>query len=344
MDLSNDISSNYSNEASLGCDFMDNSPPVQVAKLLVLSIILVISLLGNALLIVIVYKRRELRKTANYFIVNMAVSDFVFPLQMIPFFLAQIAANSMNWPVSGTLGSILCKLGVFLRRVSATVSVGSLLCIAFDRCIAVMWPMKAHLITPTRRAIALACTWVVALIVNCMDLYVYDLVTKGNTHLCEMLPGKQTEAISYIGYTRRFIYIGPVVVIIVLYSRTIMTLRRKDKVLSHSEAPRAVKNKQRAIKTSFSVVITIVVCFLPWFFVLPLIDFLACSLLRELLFLAYVMFFLSSVINPLVCMLCVQSFRKGLIDVVGSCGSSSKERTCHYNLETRGQDEHVTPT
>ena len=211
MDFSNNIGSNYSKEASLGCDFVDNSPTVQVAKLLVLSIILVISLLGNALLIVIVYKRRELRKTANYFVVNMAVSDFVFPLQMIPFFLAQIAANSMNWPVSGTLGSILCKLAVFLRRVSVTVSVGSLLCIAFDRRIAVMWPMKARLITPTRRAIALACTWVAALIVNCMDLYVYDLVTKGNTHLCKMLPGKQTEAISYIAYTRRFIYIGPLV-------------------------------------------------------------------------------------------------------------------------------------
>ena len=203
---------------------------------------------------------------------------------------------------------------------------------------------ESHLITPTRRAIALACTWVVALIVNCMDLYVYDLVTKGNTNLCEILPGIQTEVISYIGYTRRVIYIGPLVVITVLYSRTIMTLRRKDKFFSHSEAPGAVKNKQRAIKTRFSVVITIVVCFLPWFVVFPLIDFLACSLLRELLFVAYVMFFVSSVINPLVCMLCVQSFRKGLIDIVGSFKWSSKERTCHYNLETRGQDDHVTPT
>ena len=89
-----------------------------------------------------------------------------------------------------------------------------------------------------------------------------------------------------------------------------MTLSRKDKFHSHSEAPRAVKNKQRAIKTSFSVVITIVVCFLPWFFVLPLIDSLACSLLRQGKVVLYVMFFLSSVINPLVCMLCVQSFRK----------------------------------
>ena len=85
MELSNNISTNYNKEASLGCDFVDNSPPFQVAKLFVLFVILVISLLGNALLFVIVYKRRELRKTANYFIVNMAVFDFMFPLQMIPF-------------------------------------------------------------------------------------------------------------------------------------------------------------------------------------------------------------------------------------------------------------------
>ena len=171
----------------------------------------------------------------------------------------------------------------------------------------------------------------------------YDLVTKGNINLCGVLPGKQTEAVTYIGYTRRFIYIGPIVVITVLHSRTIMILRRKDKVLSHSDSPSTVKNKKRAIKTSSSVVITIVVCFLPWFVVLPLMDSLACCLRRELIFLAYVMFFLSSVINPLVCMLCVQSFRKGLIDMVGSCGRRSKERTCHYNLET-SRDDHVAPT
>ena len=36
---------------------------------------------------------------------------------------------------------------------------------------------------------------------DCTDLYVYDLITKGNTNLCEILPGtEQTEATSYIGY------------------------------------------------------------------------------------------------------------------------------------------------
>ena len=84
-----------------------------------------------------------------------------------------------------------------------------------------------------------------------------------------------------------------------------MILRQKDKVLSHSEAHRAVKNMQRAIKTSFCVVITVVMCLLPWYVVLPLMDSLACSLLRELIFLAYIIYFSSSAVNPLICILCV---------------------------------------
>jgi len=39
---------------------------------------------GNMIIIIIVYKHRDLRKTINYFIVNMAVSDLLFPLIVIP--------------------------------------------------------------------------------------------------------------------------------------------------------------------------------------------------------------------------------------------------------------------
>ena len=96
-------------------------------------------------------------RSTNFFIVNTAISEFMFPLQMNPFFVAQFAVNSMNWPVIGTLGSILCKTrGLPASSFGHCFGAGSLLRIAFDRCIAVMWPMKAHVITPTRRATALA--------------------------------------------------------------------------------------------------------------------------------------------------------------------------------------------
>ena len=57
------------------CDILDNSFPVKITKVALFSIILATSLAGNTLIIIIVYKKQELRKTTNYFIVNMAVSD-----------------------------------------------------------------------------------------------------------------------------------------------------------------------------------------------------------------------------------------------------------------------------
>ena len=63
---------------NLRCDFPASSIAVHVSKILAYAIILIFGLLGNAFIIVIVNKRQELRNTINYFIVNMALSDFVF--------------------------------------------------------------------------------------------------------------------------------------------------------------------------------------------------------------------------------------------------------------------------
>ena len=113
--------------------------------------------------------REDLRKTTNYFIVNMAVSDFIYPLQAIPFKVVQLVSGTWQWPNGGTTGLILCKLGTYLRRVSATVSVESLVWIAVDRFIALL-PMKTHFISSRYRAFAIGSTWIVAIIINCFDL------------------------------------------------------------------------------------------------------------------------------------------------------------------------------
>ena len=63
-----------------------------------------------------------MRKTVNYFIVNMAVSDFIFALISVPVRLAETATSSPQWHVSGTAGLVLCKLYNFVKLVSFAVS------------------------------------------------------------------------------------------------------------------------------------------------------------------------------------------------------------------------------
>ena len=213
---------NFSNESSslqnLPCDiYWINSFPVNIVKILLYSIILLSSLVGNALVITIVRKRKELRNTINYFIVNMAVSDLVYLLTVIPVQLTQIATSSMQWRITGTAGLIFCKLIKFLEYVSIIVSVQSLFWIALDRFVAVVLPMKVHLISSRFRVFAIVSTWIVACILNSLLLYLLHL----KQNQCEIfcIPLKNPP-FSYVIYSRVYtalFHILPIVAMAIFY-------------------------------------------------------------------------------------------------------------------------------
>ena len=164
--------------------FWTNSSPAQIGKLLSLSIIFLSSLVGNILIIIIVHKRFELRNTINYFIVNMAVSDFVYPLTVLPISLTEIASSSRQWYVAGTAGLIFCKIKSYLQHVSFHVSTQSLIWIALDRFVAVIFPMKTYLISSRVRVIAISSTWIVAMVINSVDFYTFGPVEINKETVC----------------------------------------------------------------------------------------------------------------------------------------------------------------
>ena len=123
------------------CSFADSSAE-RFSKLFSFCFILLGSLFGNIFIMIIVYKNRDLRKTINYFIVNMALSDLVYPLIVFPVKITELVTDSFHWRVSGIFGSICCKLFFFASLVSLHVSTQSLVWTAIDRFVAVVFPMK----------------------------------------------------------------------------------------------------------------------------------------------------------------------------------------------------------
>ena len=99
------------------------SPAERISQLYGYLFILLGSFFGNFLIIIVVYKHRDLRKTINYFIVNMAVSVLLFPFVVMSVHITALVTNSGHWHVSGTLGSIFCKLFYFGSSASLLVSV-----------------------------------------------------------------------------------------------------------------------------------------------------------------------------------------------------------------------------
>ena len=71
--------------------------------------VFIVGLVGNALVCVSVYHNHTMRTVTNYFIVNLAVADFLVILICLP--------PTVLWDVTKTwfFGSITCKLVLYLQ-------------------------------------------------------------------------------------------------------------------------------------------------------------------------------------------------------------------------------------
>ena len=121
------------------CSGLINPEAEKIGTTVAYSLSLVLALVGNFLLVLIVYKTPSLRKPINLLIANMAMSDLLYPTFLFPVQLAEMHVGS--WFSGGTFGQALCKLHIFLADASSFVSIQSLVLIAVDRFGAVVVPL-----------------------------------------------------------------------------------------------------------------------------------------------------------------------------------------------------------
>ena len=108
-------------------------------------LIIIVSLVANSLIVTIVCKTPNLKKPINYFIANMASSDLLYPIFVIPRRLSNLHTN-YSFLIGGQLGQALCKLVPFFSNVSIVVLTHNLILIAVVRFGAVVFrtPFATH--------------------------------------------------------------------------------------------------------------------------------------------------------------------------------------------------------
>ena len=326
MSLSNNttITVTAENETILGhqngtCISVDSNI-ARIFKICAYCFILLGSFFGN-ILIIIVYKRRDLRKTINYFIVNMAVSDLLFPLVVIPNQVARLVTDSWHWRVSGILGATFCKLYVFTISVSPFVSVQSLVWIAIDRFVAVVFPIKLGLISSKIRSIAIVSTWLLACVFYFPWLVSSGLTEYRNNTLCDITKNESVfpNEGAYQGYYWLHVTIrllAPLFVITVLYIAIVISLKRRRKALlnvAQYEPQHSVKKRRQATQMAVAILVLFYICVIPYT-VLIFVTHLRPSC--AFVFIAVFMFMSSSVVNPIICLSFVESYRRGLKSIV----------------------------
>jgi len=131
---------------------------VDVAKAVVLGIVLVVFLvfgvLGNVLVILSVLFHHQWRSVTHYFIANLAAADLLLSSAVLPFSATSEALG--RW----VFGRSFCNVWAALDVLCCTASILSLCVISIDRYLAVSYPLRYPAIATGRRGLtAVAALW-----------------------------------------------------------------------------------------------------------------------------------------------------------------------------------------
>ncbi|CAL8242364.1 unnamed protein product [Merluccius merluccius] len=141
--------------------------PAEVALLgLVFGVLWLVSILGNALVCLVIHRSRRTQSTTNYFVVSMACADLLLSLGCAPFVLLQVTSG--RWPLSAAA----CKLVRYLQHLCPGVQVYVLLSICVDRFYTIVYPLSFKVSREKAKKMILA-SWLfdAAFVAPCLFFY-----------------------------------------------------------------------------------------------------------------------------------------------------------------------------
>ncbi|XP_031562118.1 prolactin-releasing peptide receptor-like isoform X2 [Actinia tenebrosa] len=309
-------------------------------KITLWCILLLWSLLGNLLVIAVVYCNQNLKTNMNYLIVNMAVSDLLVPLIALPWMISRETVRPGEWLVEGYLGEALCKLVPILSEIPTFVSSFNLVNIAFQRFIAVVYPTRIRIITPKTRWILVFFSWIAATALYSPYFYTYRLTKKWGYTMCEYswspaFDPKKAHILFYSILTMAG-FIIPLIAIIILYTIIHYKLRESLNNVKGIIAIEMIRSRQQRNRRIFYMSITIIVVFTICWSPLGVLHFLFWlqppsvlsmdkDIIRNMFFcFTYLWYFLAA-INPCIYFLFLRDFRQGLKRL--ACRKTTNEQT-----------------
>ena len=232
-------------------------------------ITMLVSLVGNILLLYIVWKKPDVRSLTSFMFVNMAVADLLVTLVVIPYTVSNFYTHGV-WPMNGLIGQITCKAILYVAFFTITTSILCLTFMAVDRFYAVVYPFrrllwfrKPKVLTPVVWLLSMAFMSIVPVFV------VLQWYPKSSKYMCVTnftILGDKSRAIRGV-YIYFFVinYLLPVSVISVLYTITARKLwfhqAPGDGLIQNNQ--RRQQTKRRVVRMLIIVFTAFALCWLP---------------------------------------------------------------------------------
>lgn len=271
---------------------------------------------------------KEKLTVTNFYLLNLAISDF-FYISFIPFLLFTMLKN--QW----IFGEFWCKIYFSVNYLCQFFTALILVILSIDRYLSVKYAFKVtNFRSDIKARIIIAICWPLAIIFVIPVIF----VTKMQTETCSLVWPKSwnftgltdTNATIFMDknlpplqaftmYTFIFNYLIPVVIIVILYSRMLLFLRKKNQLNTIKQSKFKKKSNRRITKMVLAIIICYILSWSPYWFT-QFFQFIYFHLLGKgyPLFFTFIAHFvqicayMSSTINPFIYSYMSEAFRNDL--------------------------------
>ncbi|XP_055904865.1 tyramine/octopamine receptor [Eupeodes corollae] len=186
---------------------------------LILSIIIVLTIIGNILVILSVFTYKPLRIVQNFFIVSLAVADLTVALLVLPFNVAYSILGRWEF------GIHLCKMWLTCDVLCCTSSILNLCAIALDRYWAITDPINyAQKRTVGRVLLLIAGVWILSLLISSPPLLGWNDWPEEFT---SATPCELTSNRGYVIYSSLGSFFIPLAIMTIVYIEIYIATRRR---------------------------------------------------------------------------------------------------------------------
>ena len=225
-----------------------------------LSILVLISLVGNTLVILTVLINKPMQTTLNYLLVNLAVADMMFAL----FIGIEYVVTPFVTHPEGNTGQYLCKFvtGGTIAWVGGAVSILCLVYIAVERYFAIIHPLRQRgRFTRRRLKVFIALGWTFAISLN-IPGFLRTRYYQPDLRLC--IPDGSLNDIDINSLVWMvFAGIVPVSIMVYLYSRVVHHLWFKPAENMAASQRAAIRYRKQVTITLITVSVIYAVCWMP---------------------------------------------------------------------------------
>lgn len=185
-------------------------------SLLIFGLIFILGVLGNAMVITVLARRKpgQPRSTTNIFILNLSVADLSYLLFCVPF------QSTIYMLPTWVLGAFICKFIHYFFTVSMLVSIFTLSAMSVDRYVAIVHARRSSSIRVGRHAaLAVLLIWLLSLAMAAPVAHYQGIVERenNNTFCWEVWPDQRRKV--YVMCTFIFGYLLPLALISVCYAK-----------------------------------------------------------------------------------------------------------------------------